>query len=107
MKQVNQTVLPAVLPYISPSRQGPDATDWYQVSYQMLGFDRVNFVSDVTGTIPQDDACQVTQLNFEGNGVQVRGRLTIRVKQHQRLPIIQSQLRTVRGMVSVQIDYPK
>ena len=77
---------------------------WYQISYRLTGFDRLNFVSDVTNAIPQGDACQITQLIFEADGVQARGKLLIRVQQQQWSSTIHDRLRSVRGMVCVQTD---
>lgn len=77
---------------------------WYQLSFRLTGFDRLNFVSDVTDAIPQNDACQITQLLFEADGVQARGKLLIRVQQQQWSSTIHDRLRSVRGMVCVQTD---
>lgn len=78
--------------------------DWYQLRYTMAGFDRLNFVNDITEVILQDETCQITRLSFDADGVQARGSLTIRTQQQQRFATIHSRLRTVKGMVSVLTD---
>lgn len=79
-------------------------TDWCQISYTIAGFDRPNFVSDITEAISQDDTCRIAQLSFVGDGIQARGLLTIRLQQRQTSCAIQARLRAVRGMVSVQTE---
>ena len=79
-------------------------TDWYQISYILAGFDRLNFVSDVAEAIPQDGTCQIARLSFVADGLQARGQLTVRVRQQRGSTTIQDRLRAVRGMVSVQTD---
>ncbi len=80
--------------------------DWYKVSYTVAGFDRLNFVSDITDAIPQDGTCQIARLSFVSDGLQARGHLTIRVRQPQRSNTIQERLRAVQGIVSVRTDQP-
>ena len=43
--------------------------------FQLIGFDRLNFVDDVTNAIPQNEQCHITNLLFEGDGVRVKGCL--------------------------------
>ena len=78
--------------------------NWHQISYRVAGFDRLNFVNDITNAIPQDDACQIERLDFEADGVQAHGWLIIRVQQQQWFTTIHDRLRSVRGIVSVQVD---
>lgn len=69
--------------------------------YQITGFDRLNFVSDVTNAVPQDEHCRITGLCFEGDGIRVNGQLTVQVDDEWHLSQIDYQLRTIRGLVSV------
>ncbi|HEX9957351.1 MAG TPA: ACT domain-containing protein [Fibrella sp.] len=69
--------------------------------YQIMGFDRLNFVSDVTNAVPQDEHCRITGLSFESDGIQVNGRLMVQVDDEQHLSQIDYQLRAIRGLVSV------
>lgn len=73
-----------------------------QSVYQITGFDRLNFVSDVTNAIPQDGHCRITGMSFEGDGIQVNGRLTVQVDDERHLSLIDYQLRAIRGVVSIQ-----
>ncbi|WP_080054132.1 hypothetical protein [Spirosoma aerolatum] len=72
-----------------------------QLVYQIIGFDRLNFVDDVANAVPQDDQCRITGLSFVGNGVRVDGRLTVWVQDDNRLARIHRQLSAIQGLVSV------
>ena len=72
-----------------------------QTVYQIIGFDRINFVGDVADAIPQHEHCQITGLLFESDGIRVDGRLTVQVQDEQHLYAIDRQLRAVRGVVSI------
>jgi (p)ppGpp synthase/HD superfamily hydrolase len=74
---------------------------YQQTVYQITGFDRLNFVGDVTNAIPQDDYCRITGLSFEGDGIRVDGRMTVCVRSERHLSIIARQLRAIRGVVSI------
>ncbi|GAB3991974.1 hypothetical protein GCM10028807_23830 [Spirosoma daeguense] len=78
-----------------------DARLSQQVVYQISGFDRPRFVSDVTNAVPQKKSCHITGVSFEGDGVQVNGQLVVQVGDQQLLAYIESQLRSVQGLVSV------
>ncbi len=72
------------------------------VTYQIAGFDRLNFVSDIANTVPQDGTYIIRALCFEGDGVQASGLLTVQVRDTQRTEgFLAQRLRSVRGMVSV------
>lgn len=73
-----------------------------QSVYQIVGFDRLNFVSDVTNAVPQDEHCRITGLAFEGDGIRVNGRLTVQVDDARHLSLIDYQLRAIKGLVSIQ-----
>lgn len=72
-----------------------------QTSYQIIGFDRPNFVSDITSAVPQNEQCRITGLAFEGDGIRVDGHLTVQVQDERQLSAIDQQLRAIRGLVSV------
>ncbi|MBC8152505.1 MAG: hypothetical protein H7Z72_06305 [Bacteroidetes bacterium] len=78
-----------------------------QTTFQIIGFDRpairrLNFVGDVTNSIPQGEQCRLTNLSFEVNaGVRVDGWLTVRVQDERQVATISRQLQAVRGLVSV------
>lgn len=72
-----------------------------QLTYQVIGFDRVQFVSDLTEAIPQDGSYQLAGLQFECDGVRAMGSLTIQVKHGKHTTGLDERLRAVRGVVSV------
>ncbi|MBD2702283.1 hypothetical protein IC229_16640 [Spirosoma sp. BT702] len=72
-----------------------------QVIYQILGFDRPSFVSDVTNAVPVKNSCRITSMSFEGDGIQVNGQLILEVVDQQLLTHIENQLQSVRGLVRV------
>ncbi|GAB3796775.1 hypothetical protein GCM10028819_15000 [Spirosoma humi] len=73
------------------------------VTYQIAGFDRLNFVSDIANTVPQDGGYIIQALSFEGDGIQASGLLTVQMQEkHRRDGSLVQRLRSVRGMVSVQ-----
>ncbi|NID13166.1 ACT domain-containing protein [Fibrivirga algicola] len=74
----------------------------HQSVYQITGFDRLNFVSDIANAILQGEHCRIMGLSFEANGTLVNGRLTLQVSDERHLSLIDFQLRSVRGLVSVQ-----
>ncbi len=71
-----------------------------QTVYQIIGFDRRNFVGDVTNAIPQNETCLITGLSFESDGIRANGRLTVQVPDERYLLQIDRQLRSVQGLVS-------
>lgn len=75
--------------------------DYRQTTFQIIGFDRFNFVGDVTNSIPQGEQCRLTNLSFEVNGVRVDGWLTVRVQDEHQVATISRQLQAMRGLVSV------
>lgn len=72
-----------------------------QTVFQLIGFDRLNFVGDVTNAIPQNEQCRITSLLFEADGIRAKGRLTVHVADAHYLTLIDRQLRSVRGLVSI------
>ena len=72
-----------------------------QAVFQITGFDRLQFVSDVMDAIPQDSHCRLAQVIFEADGIRATGRLTVQADDRQRFLQIDQQLRRVQGLVSV------
>lgn len=72
-----------------------------QVSYQISGFDRINFVGDITDAIAQNEHCRIVNLAFDCDGVRADGRLTILADDERHLVHLPLRLKTVRGLVSV------
>lgn len=72
------------------------------VTYQIAGFDRVNFVSDITNTVLQDESFLIRALSFEADGIRATGVLTIQI-QHGMQPVntLTQRLRSVQGVVSL------
>ena len=77
------------------------AVTYQQMSFQLVGFDRLNFVGDVTNAIPQNEQCRITNLLFEGDGIRATGCLTVLVTDPYFLALINRQLRSVRGLIRV------
>lgn len=72
------------------------------VTYQLLGFDRLNFVSDIASMVPADGSYTICALCFEADGVQANGVLTVQMREEQRRRGgLVERLQSVRGMVSV------
>ena len=81
---------------------GTCQTSAYQPTiYQIIGFDRLNFVEDVANAVPQDECCRILSLSFEGDGVRVEGRLMVQVGDAHYRMLIDRQLRAIQGLVSV------
>lgn len=73
----------------------------WQTVYQIVGFDRLNFVGDVTNAVPQDEHCRILGMSFEADGVRAVGHLTVGANDQQRFLLIDCRLRIVQGLVSV------
>lgn len=72
------------------------------VTYQIAGFDRLNFVSDIADTVPQNGDYTIRALSFEADGIRANGLLTVQMQEKHRLngSLVQ-RLRSVQGIVSV------
>ncbi|UFH56826.1 hypothetical protein [Spirosoma sp. KNUC1025] len=72
------------------------------VTYQIEGFDRLSFVSDIAAIVPQDDSYSIRALCFEADGVQAYGVLTVRMREENRQTgFLVQRLQSVLGIVSV------
>ncbi|WP_041616244.1 hypothetical protein [Spirosoma linguale] len=72
------------------------------VTYQLAGFDRLNFVSDITNTVPTDGAYTIRAICFEGDGLQATGLLTVQMQEEHRIQgFLVQRLKSIQGMVSV------
>lgn len=88
-----------------PLQNQPYQTNYEQivrVTYHIAGFDRVNFVSDITNTVPQDESFLIRALSFEADGIRATGVLTIQTR-HGMQPVttLTQRLRSVQGIVSL------
>jgi hypothetical protein len=72
-----------------------------QLTYRIIGFDRIQFVSDLTDAIPQDGSYQLAGLRFECDGVRASGCLTVQFSEEKKAIPLDQRLRAVRGVVSV------
>ncbi|WP_144051627.1 ACT domain-containing protein [Fibrisoma limi] len=73
----------------------------WQTVFQITGFDRLNFVGDVTNAIPQDEHCRILNLSFEADGVRAFGHLTVQANDQHHFLLITNRLRSVKGLVSI------
>lgn len=72
-----------------------------QAVFQILGFDRLRFVSDVMDAIPQDDHCRLANICFEADGIRATGWVTVQADDRQCFFQIDRRLRTIQGLVRV------
>jgi hypothetical protein len=91
-----------MLPSIHQNLSDKPVQPGWQTIYQIIGFDRPNFVGDVTNAVPQHEHCRITGLWFEGDGIRAKGCLAVQVTDQRHLISIDRQLRAVRGLVSIQ-----
>jgi hypothetical protein len=78
-------------------------TNYQQQVYQIMGFDRVGFVGDVTNAIPTDGRYRITGMQFEGDGVRVQGRLALELPDSQLSTGIAQLIRAVPGVVTIRL----
>ncbi|GAB3953916.1 hypothetical protein GCM10028805_38610 [Spirosoma harenae] len=72
------------------------------VTYQIDGFDRLNFVSDIMSIVPEEEDCTIRAISFEVSGWRASGRLTIQMREKNRQKSgLMSKLRAIRGVVRV------
>ncbi|MFD2933295.1 hypothetical protein [Spirosoma flavum] len=71
------------------------------VTYQISGFDRINFVNDITAIVLQDSSCEIRSLSFEADGLKANGLLIVQMRQEKPHYNLARRLQSVRGMVSV------
>ncbi|RIV20030.1 hypothetical protein DYU11_24275 [Fibrisoma montanum] len=86
--------------YEQPQPDLPTLPSW-QTVFQITGFDRLNFVGDVTNAIPQDEHCRILNLSFEADGVRAFGHLTVQTNDQQHFLLITRRLQSVKGLVSI------
>lgn len=70
-------------------------------TFQIIGFDRVSFVSDVTRAVPLNDRCRITGLSFEADGIRATGWLRVDAADDAHLTTLRRQLQAVRGVVQI------
>lgn len=72
------------------------------VTYQLAGFDRLNFVNDIANTVPMDGSYTIRAICFEGDGLQATGLLTVQMREDQHVKgFLAQRLKSIQGMVSV------
>ncbi|MBD2756184.1 hypothetical protein [Spirosoma validum] len=88
---------------VNPGSHRANYEQTVRVTYYIAGFDRVNFVSDIANTVPQDESFAIRTLSFEADGIRANGVLTIQIR-HSMMPVynLTQRLRSVRGIVSLQ-----
>ncbi|PRY39932.1 ACT domain-containing protein [Spirosoma oryzae] len=72
-----------------------------QVFFDVIGFDRVQFVSDVLAAATGSEQARIAHLSFEADGVRSTGRLTVQVTDSRQLEQIDRRLQLVRGLIRV------
>lgn len=72
-----------------------------QAVFEVIGFDRLRFVSDVMDAIPQNGHCRLATVCFEADGIRATGRLTVQADDRRQLAQIDRRLRIIRGLVRV------
>ena len=72
-----------------------------QAVFEIIGFDRVQFVSDVLEAASIPGRCSIGRASFEADGIRATGRLTVQAEDRQQLAQIDYRLRIVRGLVRV------
>lgn len=78
------------------------SSGWRQIDYQLMGFDRPCFVSDVLEALPLTDVCRLVSVHFESDGLRAVGRLALHLPIEQPIGRIGHQLQSVKGMVKVE-----
>lgn len=76
------------------------------IVYQIIGFDRIGFVGDVTNVIPQNSQYRITGMQFEGDGVKVNGSMSVQLPDEQLSAGIAQLLRSVPGVVAIRFNTP-
>ena len=76
------------------------------IVYQITGFDRIGFVGDVTNVIPQNSHYRITGMQFEGDGVKVKGSMSVQLPDEQLSAGIAQLLRSVPGVVAIRFNTP-
>lgn len=72
-----------------------------QVLFEVLGFDRPHFISDVLEAASVPGRISLCHLSFEADGVRTVGWFTIQVNSPVQLNHINQQLQTIQGLVRV------
>lgn len=68
--------------------------------FTIVGFDRVQFVSDVLAAVGSEQA-RIAQVSFDADGVRSTGQFTVQVTDSRQLAQIDRRLQLVRGVIQV------
>jgi (p)ppGpp synthase/HD superfamily hydrolase len=72
-----------------------------QAVFEVIGFDRVQFVSDVLAAATGSEQARIAHISFEADGVRSTGRFTVQVTDSRQLEQIDRRLQLVRGLIRV------
>lgn len=72
-----------------------------QAVFEVIGFDRVQFVSDVLAAATGAEQARIAHISFEADGVRSTGRVTVQVTDCRQLEQIDRRLQLVRGLIRV------
>lgn len=72
-----------------------------QAVFDVIGFDRVQFVSDVLAAATGLEQARIARMSFEADGVRSTGRFTVQVTDCRQLEQIGRRLQLVRGLIRV------
>jgi|GEM_PF-4314238 putative lipoic acid-binding regulatory protein len=86
----------------SPANELNRSPDQAPVTYQVAGFDRVQFVSDVIQAVTLDGNTPILDLHFESDGIRAGGRVTVQSKNQYQTTTLHERLRSVQGVVNVE-----
>ncbi len=78
-------------------------TSYHQHVYQILGFDRIGFVGDLTNAIPADEDYRIMGIQLEGDGVRVKGHVSVAVPFMEQPTGLMQLMRSVPGVVTVKV----
>lgn len=70
-----------------------------QTTLEILGFDRVGFVHEVSETI--NNYGHIQSVTFEADGVRSVGRLRLQIENSDRLSSLIVRLKTITGLVKI------
>nr|WP_293841007.1 ACT domain-containing protein [uncultured Arsenicibacter sp.] len=78
-------------------------TSYQHHVYQILGFDRIGFVGDLTNAIPADEDYRIMGMQLEGDGVRVKGHVAVAVPGKEKPTGLMQLMRSVPGVVTVKV----
>ena len=79
--------------------QSISTTNSLFLSIEILGFDRLGFVKEVTET--GSEMAHICKMKFEVHGAQASGKIIYQLKEHSFTERFLQQLKNIKGMVKV------